>query len=320
MTYNKFNLQLFADGTAAATTGAEGIGVTSGANAEGATGETALRTKRGTLIKSSVAPKVDTSLDKGAEESGEQKEADKAETVDKKSFDDLLLDEEFEKEHKKRIEDAVKRRHKDYNNIKEENDKLNKLRRYLAVELGVDYDDLDGMVAKSEEGRKEAIRRKSVETGDSEELIARNEENAYKAQTYKEQLDAIREKGEADRFNMRIDKELNEARTLYPNLDWETETQNPAFNTLIKNGFSVQNAYEAVHTRDIISGAVASAVQEAKLKFSNNIASGVQRPAEGGMSKSSAAKVEISPKNMTKEQRADIKRRVRNGERIEKFF
>lgn len=305
-----FDLQLFADGAAAAS-GSEGVDVAVGGSADTTAEETVLRTKRGTVIKSSIKPNAEVKADEEPNKAAD-KDSAQVESADKKSFDDLLGDEEYKREHNKRIEEAVKRRHKDYNGIKEENEKLNQLRRYLAVELGVDYDDLDGIVAKAEEGRKNAIHKKAVESGNDEELIAREEENSFKAKSYEEQLDLMK----ADVFNARIDREMTEAKEIYPDIDFGTECKNPAFKTLISNGFSVKNAYESVHINDIIAGAMADAAQKTKQKLANDTASGVQRPSEGGMSKSSTAQIARSPKDMSREERASIRDRVRRGERV----
>lgn len=294
----KFNLQLFADGgTAAASGGGEGTGVVSGTAADGAV--------------TGTAPHTDAN-----DSSSKVADGEKADT--KMSFDEFLKsNKDFEKEYKKRVEKAVKDRAK---NLKAENDKYARIRHNMSIYHDIDYDDLDGMIAKSEEWRKDAIKRRSLETGDSEELIEENLKNKFEARSYKEQLDAIKEQNSKNDFNTRISKEMAIARESYPDIDFETECENRAFRTMINNGFDVQNAYESAHHRELLDKAVAEAVKQATEKLSNSIASGVNRPSENGIKNTSPGNIQKSPKDFTKEYRANIKERVRRGERITEFY
>lgn len=294
----KFNLQLFADGgTAAASVGGEGTGVVNGTSAEGTVTGTAPHTE-------------------ASDSSSKVADGENADT--KMSFDEWLkTNKDFEKEYKKRVEKAVKDRAK---NLKADNDKYAQIRRNMSAYHGIDYDDLDGMVAKSEEWRKDAIKRKALETGDSEELIAENEKNKFEARSYKEQLEAIKEQNAINDFNARIAREMEIAKETYPDIDFEKECEDRVFRTMINMGFGVQNVYESVHHKELLDKAVADAVKDASEKISNSIASGVNRPSENGIKNTSPGNIQKSPKDFTKEERANIKERVRRGERITEFY
>lgn len=106
----------------------------------------------------------------------------------------------------------------------------------------------------------------------------------------------------------------------YPGFDLQTELENPVFARLTAPGslISVEDAYFAVHRKEIQTAAMQVAAQKTAQQISNSIQAGQRRPAENG-SASQAASIS-APTTMSRARRDEIKRRMRsaaaNGEKL----
>ena len=77
----------------------------------------------------------------------------------------------------------------------------------------------------------------------------------------------------------RWEQEAAQLRTLYPNFDLNTESQNPVFVDLLGKGVTMQAAYEVTHLNDIKMG-VAQATQQT---VANSVRANGLRPTENGV-------------------------------------
>ena len=106
----------------------------------------------------------------------------------------------------------------------------------------------------------------------------------------------------------------------YPGFDLQTELENPVFARLTAPGslISVEDAYFAVHRKEIQTAAMQVAAQKTAQQISNSIQAGQRRPAENG-SASQAASIS-APATMSRARRDEIKRRMNiaaaNGEKL----
>ena len=107
---------------------------------------------------------------------------------------------------------------------------------------------------------------------------------------------------------------------MYPGFDLQTELENPVFARLTAPGslVSVEDAYFAVHRKEIQTAAMQVAAQKTAQQISNSIQAGQRRPAENG-SASQAASISAQT-TMSRARRDEIKRRMRsaaaNGEKL----
>lgn len=109
-------------------------------------------------------------------------------------------------------------------------------------------------------------------------------------------------------------KALTEA---YPEFDLATEAQNDVFMKLLENGFSMKNAYESAHVEELLGRAVQEAAAKTEKQVTENIRAKGMRPAENGTQPKSASFTSTTDMSkMTKEQRADIFRRLTRGENV----
>lgn len=121
-------------------------------------------------------------------------------------------------------------------------------------------------------------------------------------------------------------RHLQEAEALkakIPEFDLDAEMSNRVFAGMIFSGFPLENAYYAVHHEDIMRQQQAQyaryaqqAVQQTKQMTASAIASGTARPAENGSGAAAGAVHITDPGQLTREQRAEIRRRVNAGEKI----
>ena len=105
-----------------------------------------------------------------------------------------------------------------------------------------------------------------------------------------------------------------EVSTVYPEFDWRTEVQDPAFARLIAAGIEPRTAYEVVHRRELTARAMAYAARRSAEHAARHMASAARRVTENG--RRSAAVTAVDPRQLSAAELADIRRRVRDGEKI----
>ena len=131
----------------------------------------------------------------------------------------------------------------------------------------------------------------------------------------KELEDLKAEKQQQEYINQ-WEKEANELKQQIPDFDFDEELQNEKFNSLITFGWSLKDAYEAVHAKDIINKVVPKAVEQAKAKTVQSIRAKGLRPNENGITSNSPANIKNSVDKLDDKDFEEIKRRVRNGDKI----
>ena len=105
---------------------------------------------------------------------------------------------------------------------------------------------------------------------------------------------------------------------VFPNFDLKTEMQNPVFARMMAPDmpFTVEQAYHAVHHKELQSAAMQVTAQKVAQKISNDIQSGRRRPSENGTSGQAPSVTTFDYRSMSPEQRKSLKDRIRSGEKI----
>lgn len=111
-------------------------------------------------------------------------------------------------------------------------------------------------------------------------------------------------------------KDAEKVKEIYPSFDFKTEVQNPQFLGMLKSGVPVEHAYKMIHFDELTQNAARVAAQTADAQAQARIKSKASRPSENGMSSQSAAIVKSDVHSLNKKERAEIARRVANGENI----
>lgn len=112
--------------------------------------------------------------------------------------------------------------------------------------------------------------------------------------------------------------QAEELKKTVPTFDLRAELQNPRFAAMTSpnGGVSVEDAYFALHHKEMQQGSMIYAAQQTQQKLAQSIQAGRTRPAENGMRTQPTADVRDDPSKWTKADRAEIRRRVAAGEKI----
>ena len=113
-----------------------------------------------------------------------------------------------------------------------------------------------------------------------------------------------------------LEQQSRAMKSQFPGFDLGKELQNKTFARLVspRMGMSVEDAYHAVHRREIQAAAMQVAAQKTAQQISNAIRSGSLRPQEGTTPAPAVTGFDYA--KMSKEQRTALKNRIYRGERI----
>lgn len=275
-----FDLQLFADGAAAAAEGSSTDGVAS-VESEGTATEVAETTE---------AP------------------------VAEETFDDLIKG-KYKADFDKKMQAAIKRRLGDTKAMEAE---LAKARETLAIaqqRYGTkdgDWDALTNALIEDDQYLEKEAYEKGI---DKDTLRAMKRMEHENEQLKRNQAELERRAREEQAFQ-KLMAEQAEVREIYPLFNIDVEAQNPKFEQLVRNGIDLKTAYEVVHHGEILPTAMKIAADKAKEEAAQTVRSNLSRPSElgAGSTNSPAGKVDVS--KLSREERDKINQRVMAGERI----
>ena len=243
------------------------------------------------------------------------------ESISEPTFDELIKG-KYKADYDQSVQNILKKRLKGHKDLQSQADMTKPLFDMFGARYGYDTENL------TPDQRQDIINKMMNEnTFYEEEAIERGMDvetlkEIKKAERENRQLkaEAARQRRETEN-RQRVDYLMQQARDLqnvYPGFDLDAEMSNPEFERLAWGaGVPLRTAYEVVHKDEILGQGMQYAVQQTMEKASHAIQSGSMRPAEGGMSsQASTVTGNKSPRNWTKEERAEIKRRIASGERV----
>ena len=322
------NLQLFA-GEGAGDGGGEGA----------ATGESAVDPGQQRLLELGVpadkirknrAYKLNTPAQKPAaaeqgkaqEQKQEQAAAANDPTEEKKtdapprmSWDDIMKDPEYNKH----MQATVQARVRSAKGAEEALGKMAPALELLARKHGqdpakIDYDALAKAISDDESYYED----KALEMGVSIETAKRIDQQ--ERDTARQQREEARNLEEQKFQNhiMKLEQQGEELKKVFPNFDLRTELRNPTFARLTSPnmGMSVEDAYYAVHRKEIDAARSQVIAQKTAQKISNSIQAGSRRPNENGTSGQAPSVTTFDYRTASREQREAFKKRIRSGEKI----
>jgi len=118
----------------------------------------------------------------------------------------------------------------------------------------------------------------------------------------------------------RLEGEAEQMREVFPGFDLKRELRDPRFAALTAPGMgvSVEDAYYALHRRELQAASMQVAAQRAAQKLASSIQSAARRPVENGAG--SASPAGLGTQGMTRQQREQLRQRIHNaaalGEKI----
>lgn len=273
-----FDLQLFADGAAAA----EGSGT------------------------DGVAP-VNTGTEATAVAEGT--EAPKAE----ETFEDLIKG-KYKDDFNKRMQSAIKKRVGDTKALEAENAKMREALAIAQQRYGTKDGDWDALTNALLEDDK-YLEQEAYEKGIDKDTLRTMKRMEHENEQLKRNQAELERQARQEQAYQKLLQEQAEVTQIYPNFNLDVEVLNPQFESLVRNGIDLKTAYEVVHHNEILPQAMKFAADKTMSDVSRAIQSG-SRPAElaNGHMDSPAGKVDVS--KLSREQRDEINRRVLSGERI----
>ena len=302
------NLQLFAEGGAAAGGDggtAQGQGVTAGAASQqtkGAKSNPLANVKYGIQDDSAPAAEV-------------QKEIAKPAQIDRKAEFDRLIKGEYKDLYDAQMQDTIQKRLK---GPKETVDKYNALLptlELLARKHGVELGDIEGL-NKAIEADDSYFEEEALNRGMSVKELKAVRKMERENADLKRQMQEQQNKANADKLYTQWMQQEQELKKVYPSFNMQAEMQNQKFLDLLKSNIDVRTAYEVLHKDEIIPAAMQFTAKAVEEKIAKKIAANGARPAENGMGSQASALVKSDVSQLSKEDRAEIIRRVARGEKI----
>ncbi len=185
----------------------------------------------------------------------------------------------------------------------------------LAGKYGVSADDADALL-KAAEADESYYEAEAAEKG----LTVEQLKYTKRLERENASLKAAREERERQERNSQLHarwmQQTEDAKKVYPGLDFAKEAQDQNFSRLLSVGIDVKTAYEVCHHDEIMSGGMQYAAKRAQQQTMDNIRARGMRPQEGALGASPAGNPKADVSKLTKEQRAEYARRAMRGERI----
>ena len=301
------SLQVFAEGAGGAGAGTGDGGTAQG---QGVTEAAALPQTKG--AKSNPLAGVKYGIQ---EEAAPVAEVQSVAQPDRNAEFEKLIKGEYKDLYDARVQDTIQKRLK---STKETVDKFNALTptlELLANKYGVDAGDIEALGKAIEEDdsyyEQEAME-KGMSVKDLKQVKQMERENAE----LKRQIQEKERRNNADKLYAAWLQQSEDAKKVYPTFDLKAEMNNPEFVKLLRSNVDVRTAYEVLHKDEIIPAAMQFTAKTVEQKLTNKIIANGARPSENGMNSQGAAVVKSDVSQLSKEDRAEIIRRVARGEKI----
>lgn len=309
------NLQTFDDGASAGTSQGEGNA------AENTQGVAAPQVKgrKSNNLQNVVYGKQDASDDYSAQSKlpGAEKTVTTKETEEKSVQFENMIKGDYKDEFDSRVQKIVQGRIGDTKALQDQNAKMQPIIDMMSRKYGVDASNIDALTKAIQEDDsifQDEAAKKGMSVEQYKEYRKMESENEHLRLALQQQ--EARQKGEKTYQDwMQQGEELKERYGL-SNFSFEEELQNPDFCNMLRNGVSVEAAYKAMHFDEMLGGAMAATAKNVSSQVAKNIQARAARPVEGAVNSQPGAIVKANVSQLSKEDRAEIARRVADGEII----
>ena len=234
-----------------------------------------------------------------------QPEAQEEEEPKRMTWQEIMDDPEYNRA----MQETMQKRLKSAKAAEESLNALMPAIRKLAQDKGLDPENVDYVsLGKMLTGEYES---KAMELGVPVETVMQLEQ----------QQRTIEQQKMASHFE-RLEREAEDLRKVFPNFSLQAEMANPAFAKLTHPniGMSVEDAYYAVHRKELQVASMQVAAQKTAQQISNAIQSGTRRPVESGQSTQAPSVTTFDYSRATKAQRDEFKAKLRaswaRGEKV----
>jgi len=231
------------------------------------------------------------------------------------TFEELIKG-KYKAEYQQHVKDAIGAR---FRNQKDLERQYAPIAQALGQKYGLDPKDIDGITKRltdddslyADEANRLGLPVATVKQ--MKQLEAENQRIRAQQQEDQQEI-ALRA------HFQRISQQAEELKSIFPDFDLMREIQtNPRFARMTGPdvGLSVKDAYYAIHGDEIRAQAAQAAAQQAGQRLAASIQAGANRPTEGGAKGAAPMQVGVDLAHLSKESRADILRRLHNGETVD---
>lgn len=278
---------------------------------------TSMPAAEGKSASNTVTATVDNN-DKPTTEEGETK------TAPRLSWDDIKRDPEYKKAYDEEMQKAITSRLKASQSAKDALSAMAPAIEVMARKYGLDAKNMDYKALANAINNDDAYyEQKAIEMGTSIETAKRVDQLEREDARRKEQERVALEDQARRNHIMKLAQQGEALKATFPSFDLGNELRNPAFARLVAPsvGMSVEDAYHAVHRKEIQAAQMQYAAKKTAENMSNAIQAGQKRPDELGASGQAPSVSTFDYKNASKEQREALKRQIREAHaRGEKLY
>ena len=246
-----------------------------------------------------------------AEPNPTEDKTDDAPTPARMSWDEIMADPEYNKQ----MQATIRARLKDEGSAKEALAKMAPALELLARKHGQDPTNPDyEALAKAINDDDAYYEDKALEMGVTVEAAKRiDQQERDSARQQREEARNLEQQRIRDHF-VKLEQQGEALKKVFPKFDLRTELQNPAFARMTAPGtglMSVEDAYRAVHRKEIEAAQSQVIAQRTAQNISNAIQAGSRRPTENGTSGQSASVTTFDYSKASKAQRDALKQQIR---------
>ena len=265
--------------------------------------------------KAAAAEQTGTQEPKQTQAAAASPTEEKTDAPARMSWDEIMADPEYNKQ----MQSVVQSRLRSAKGAEETLGKLAPALELLARKHGMDPEkpDYDALVQAIRDDDS-FYEDKALEMGVSVETAKQIEQKAQDNARQQRQEAVTLEQQKIQNHIMSLEQQGEELKKVFPNFDLRTELQNPAFARMTSPnmGLSVEDAYYAVHRKEIMATGMQVTAQKTAQMISNSIQAGTRRPAEAGTTGQAPSVTTFDYRNASQPQREALKRRIRSGEKI----
>jgi hypothetical protein len=244
-----------------------------------------------------------------AEENPTEEKTNNA-TPARMSWDEIMADPEYNKQ----MQSVVQSRLRSAKNAEESLSKLAPALELLARKHGQDPANPDyEALAKAISDDDAYYEDLALEKGVSLEAAKRIDQQERDTARQQKQEAMNLEQQKIHNHFVNLEQQGEALKKVFPNFDLRKEMQNPVFARMTSPnvGISVEDAYHAIHRREIDAARSQVIAQKTAEQISNSIQAGARRPDENGTSGQSASVTTFDYSKASREQREALKREIR---------
>lgn len=302
------NLQLFAEGAGEGSAGATGTTTAESGVAAAGTKNPLANVKYGIQQEEDNAAVQQNGI---VQQTVEEKNIE----TDRKAEFEKLIKGDYKDLYGAKVKEAVDARFK---SAKEQTEKLESLQPLLSLlgsKYGIDSSDISALVKAAQDDNSN-YEQEALQRGMSVENFKSVKNMELENAALRQRIQNAQTQENANKLYQSWLQQAEETKRFFPGFNFDTEMQNPKFRELLKSNIDVKTAFQVLHQDEIIPAAMQYTAKTVEEKLSNNIISQGSRPVENGASSQSSSIVKNDVLKLTKDDRAEIARRVARGEKI----